>query len=67
MTTRRDKSERELQADLLASAAVAVKVYEEYLLDQIGWLELARIMSALRKNVTAIDPELIDYQKILKQ
>lgn len=51
MTTRRDKSERELQADLLASAAVAVKAYEEYLLDQIGWLELARIMSALRKNV----------------
>jgi hypothetical protein len=67
MTMRRDKSEREMQADLLLSAALAVKAYEDYLLDRIGWLELARIMTALRKNVVAVDPKLVDDSNKLKQ
>jgi hypothetical protein len=67
MTMRRDKSEREMQADLLLSAALAVKAYEDYLLDRIGWLELARIMTALRKNVVALDPKLVDDSNKLKQ
>ena len=67
MTMRRDKSEREMQADLLLSAALAVKAYEDYLLDRIGWLELARIMTAMRKNVVALDPKLVDDSNKLKQ
>jgi hypothetical protein len=67
MTMRRDKPEREMQADLLLSAALAVKAYEDYLLDRIGWMELARIMTALRKNVVALDPKLVDDSNKLKQ
>ena len=49
------KTEKELHDDLLNAAALAVHSYEEYLLDQIGWRELARTMDALRKAILAVD------------
>jgi hypothetical protein len=49
------KTEKELNEELLNAAALAVHSYEEYLLDQIGWRELAQVMDALRKAVTAVD------------
>lgn len=49
------KTEKELNEDLLNAAALAVHSYEEYLLDQMGWRELAQIMDSLRKSVLAID------------
>jgi hypothetical protein len=49
------KTEKELHEELLNAAALAVHSYEEYLLDQVGWRELAQVMDALRKSVTAVD------------
>jgi hypothetical protein len=49
------KTEKELQDDLLTAAALAVHSYEEYLLDQIGWRELAQVMQSLRKSISTID------------
>jgi hypothetical protein len=49
------KTEKELQEELLSSAALAIHSYEEYLLDKVGWRELAQVMDALRKSITAID------------
>lgn len=49
------KTEKELQDDLLASAALAVHSYEEYLLDMSDWRHLAKVMVDLRKTVEAID------------
>lgn len=49
------KTEKELQDDLLASAALAVHSYEEYLLDMSDWRQLAKVMTELRKSVEAID------------
>lgn len=49
------KTEKELQDDLLASAALAVHSYEEYLLDMSDWRHLAKVMTELRKTVEAID------------
>lgn len=49
------KTEKELQEELLNAAALAVHSYEEYLLDQIGWRELAQVMDALRKSINAVD------------
>ena len=49
------KTEKELHDDLLNAAALAVHSYEEYLLDQIGWRELAQVMQSLRKSISAID------------
>lgn len=49
------KTEKELQEELLNAAAMAVHSYEEYLLDQIGWRELAQVMDALRKSINAVD------------
>ena len=49
------KTENELREELLNSAALAIHSYEEYLLDKVGWRELAQVMDALRKSITAID------------
>jgi hypothetical protein len=49
------KTEKELNEDLLNAAALAVHSYEEYLLDQMGWRELAKVMDSLRKSVLAVD------------
>lgn len=49
------KTEKELHEDLLNAAALAVHSYEEYLLDVMGWRELAQVMDGLRKSVTAVD------------
>lgn len=49
------KTEKELQEELLNSAALAIHSYEEYLLDKVGWRELAQVMDTLRKSITAID------------
>jgi hypothetical protein len=49
------KTEKELNEDLLNAAALAVHSYEEYLLDQVGWRELAKVMDSLRKAIVAID------------
>jgi hypothetical protein len=49
------KTEKELHEDLLNAAALAVHSYEEYLLDVVGWRELAQVMDGLRKSVTAVD------------
>jgi len=49
------KTEKELQDDLLAAAALAVHSYEEYLLDMSDWRQLAKVMGELRKSVEAID------------
>lgn len=49
------KTEKELNEDLLNAAALAVHSYEEYLLDQIDWRQLAKVMDALRKSVVAVD------------
>jgi hypothetical protein len=49
------KTEKELNEDLLNAAALAVHSYEEYLLDQMGWRELAQVMDSLRKSVLAVD------------
>lgn len=49
------KTEKELNEDLLNAAALAVHSYEEYLLDQVGWRELAKVMDSLRKSIVAID------------
>jgi hypothetical protein len=49
------KTEKELNEDLLNAAALAVHSYEEYLLDVVGWRELAQVMGGLRKSVTAVD------------
>lgn len=37
--------------ELVDAAKKAVEDYEAYLLDQIGWRELAQTMTALRKKV----------------
>lgn len=49
------KTEKELYEDLVTAASQAVNSYEEYLLDKIGWRELAQIMDKLRKSLTALD------------
>lgn len=49
------KTEKELNDDLLNAAALAVHSYEEYLLDQIDWRQLAKVMDSLRKSVVAVD------------
>jgi len=49
------KTEKELNEDMLNAAALAVHSYEEYLLDVVGWRELAQVMDGLRKSVTAVD------------
>lgn len=49
------KTEKELHDDLLNAAALAVHSYEEYLLDQIDWRQLAKVMDSLRKSVVAVD------------
>jgi len=49
------KTEKELHEDLVTAASQAVNSYEEYLLDKIGWRELAQIMDKLRKSLTALD------------
>jgi len=49
------KTEKELNEDLLNAAALAVHSYEEYLLDVVGWRELAQVMDGLRKSITAVD------------
>ena len=49
------KTEKELQDDLLAAAALAVHSYEEYLLDMSDWRQLAKVMGELRKSIEAID------------
>ncbi len=54
------KSERELQNDLLNAATAAVKGYEQYLLDEVGWMELAKIMITLRNSVSAVDAKKLD-------
>lgn len=54
------KTEKELQDDLLNAAARAIHSYEEYLMDQTGWRELAQVMDSLRKIVIAIDKKKLD-------
>ena len=49
------KTEKELNEELLNAAALAVHSYEEYLLDVVGWRELAQVMGGLRKSITAVD------------
>lgn len=48
-------SDRELHNALLHSAARVLHGYEEYLLDEIDWRQLARVMKDLRKAVEAVD------------
>ena len=40
---------------LLYEARKAVTGYEKYLLDQMDWRQLAKIMTALRETVEAIE------------
>lgn len=49
------KTEKELYEDLVAAASQTVNSYEEYLLDKLGWRELAQVMDKLRKSLSAID------------
>lgn len=49
------KTDKELHEDLLNASALAIHSYEEYLLDKVGWRELAQIMDALRKSINAVD------------
>jgi hypothetical protein len=49
------KTEKELHEDLIAAASQTVNSYEEYLLDKLGWRELAQVMDKLRKSLAAID------------
>jgi len=49
------KTEKELHEDLLNAATQTVHSYEQYLLDEIGWRELAQVMDTLRKSVVAVD------------
>jgi hypothetical protein len=55
-----EKTEKELHEDLLKAVALTVNSYEDYLLDKIGWRELAQVMNSLRKSlndVNAVDTE----------
>ena len=49
------RNEKELHEALLHSAARVLHGYEEYLLDEMDWRQLARIMKDLRKAVEAVD------------
>lgn len=49
------KTEKELHEDLIAAASQTVNSYEGYLLDKLGWRELAQVMDKLRKSLEAID------------
>lgn len=50
-----EKTAEELQQELVDAASCTVNSYEEYLMDKIGWRDLASIMTNLRKKIQAVD------------
>jgi hypothetical protein len=52
---RNDKTPTE---ELLDAARAAVKDYEGYLLDSIGWRELAQTMETLRKKILTYEEKI---------
>ena len=52
---RNDKNPTE---ELLDAARAAVKDYEGYLLDKLGWRELAQTMEVLRDKILAYESKI---------
>lgn len=44
--------------ELIDAAKRAVDDYESYLLDQVGWRELAQTMTALRKQIVSWETKM---------
>jgi hypothetical protein len=44
--------------ELLDASKRAVEDYEAYLLDKVGWRELAQTMTALRKKIAAWESKM---------
>jgi hypothetical protein len=51
----RDKTPTE---ELLDAAREAVKDYEAYLMDNVGWRELAQTMEVLREKILAYESKI---------
>jgi hypothetical protein len=51
----RDKNPTE---ELLDAAREAVKDYEAYLMDNVGWRELAQTMEVLREKILAYESKI---------
>ena len=54
---RHDKDKNPTQ-ELLDAAREAVKDYEAYLLDNVGWRELAQTMEVLREKILAYESKI---------
>lgn len=48
------KTEKDLNEELLIASLTAIHAYEKYLLDEVGWKELAKIMNNLKMHTDAI-------------